>query len=249
MKNVSRNKFLLCFRPVVNMDLMLESKAVVVDRSQKHQALKYDGVKNKEDMKPSTTKSSVSDTEKSITIHRTGKKRFSQAIKAVVFEIFLAKMVRDRKGNDQGSYSSKHHFPISSHPKLLDTSVGKSVNTGLAISRSNSVSSISSTSSSSSAPHPTQLQNTNTNHKQPKRKAKQERTYRSSISNTAILSLFISLALTIFCGKICAILFTSIWLYFLHHQRPTAAVGNLENNKRSPERSKEITKGHNLWAT
>ena len=89
MKNVSRNKFLLCFRPVVDMDLMLESKAVVVDRSQNHQALPYVDVKNKENMKPPTTKSSVSDTEKSITIHRTGKKTFSQVIKAVVFEILL----------------------------------------------------------------------------------------------------------------------------------------------------------------
>lgn len=92
MKNVSRNKFFKCFRPVVNMDhLMLDSKAVLVDRSQKHQALKYVGVKEeKEDiMKPSTStnKSSVSDAEESH--HRAGKKRFSQVIKAVFFEILL----------------------------------------------------------------------------------------------------------------------------------------------------------------
>ena len=89
MKNVSRNKFLLCFRPVVDMDLMLESKAVVDDRSQNQKALTNVGVKNKEDMKPSKTKSSVSDTKNSIMIHRPGKKTFCQIIKAVVFEIIL----------------------------------------------------------------------------------------------------------------------------------------------------------------
>ncbi|XVE92848.1 hypothetical protein REPUB_Repub01dG0138500 [Reevesia pubescens] len=134
MKNVSGTKFLLCFRPVVDMDLMLESKAVVVDGSQNHQALTHVGVKNKEDMKPSTTKSSVSDKENTITIHRPGKKTVSQVIKAVVFEILLAKRVRDRKGIDQGLYSTNHNFPLSSRDKLLDldTIVGKSVNKVLA---------------------------------------------------------------------------------------------------------------------
>ncbi|XWS63346.1 hypothetical protein CRYUN_Cryun06bG0087500 [Craigia yunnanensis] len=139
------------------MDLILESKAVVVDRSQNYQVLTYVGVKNKEDMKPSTTKSAVSDSEKLIMIHRTGKKTFSQVIKAVVFEILLAKRVRDRKGIGQGSYSSNHNFPLSSHDKLLDTSVDKSVKKVRANCKSNSVSSMPSCSSSSySSPNSTQ---------------------------------------------------------------------------------------------
>ncbi|XWS68558.1 hypothetical protein CRYUN_Cryun04dG0100300 [Craigia yunnanensis] len=244
MKNVSRNKFLLCFRPVVDMDLMPESKAVVADRSQNHQALTYVGVENKENMKPPTTKSSVSDTEKLITIHRTGKKTFSQVIKAVVFEILLAKRVRDRKDIDQGSYSSKHNFPLSSHDKLLDTRVDESVNKVLAISKSSSVSSISCSSSSYSSPNSTQkpkrqqLQNSNTyrNHQEREMNPKQERMYRVSSSNSATLLLLISLAVTIFWGKICAILFTSIWLYFLPHQQPIRVIGNLGNINRSPEK-------------
>ncbi|XVE49813.1 hypothetical protein DITRI_Ditri01bG0111700 [Diplodiscus trichospermus] len=228
MKNLSRNKFLLCFRPVVDMDLMLESEAVVRDRSQNHQALTYVGVKNKEDLKLSTANSSVSDTEKSITIHRSGKKTFSQVVKAAVFEIFLAKRVRDSKGIDQGSYASKHNFPLTSHDKLFDTtSVGKSK--VLTISKSNSVSSISSCSSSSHT-------NTYINHQNRETKPKQGRVDRGLSSNSAILLLLLSLAVTIFWGKICAILFASISLYFLSHQQPTGVTGNLENIKTSPEK-------------
>ncbi|KAK6241609.1 hypothetical protein SCA6_006998 [Theobroma cacao] len=251
MKNVSRNKFLLCFRPVVDMDVMLESKAVVVDRSQ-NQASTYVGVKNKEDIKPSMTKSSVSDTENSIVILRPGKKTFSQVIKAVVFEIILVKRVLDRKVIHQGSYSSKHSFPLSSRDKLLDASLGKSVNKVLAgkenrdtISKSNSASSVSScsSSSSSSSPNSTQnqkrqkLQNKNTysNHRESEMNPKHEQIDRGSSSNSAIFLLLASLAVTIFWGKICAIFFTSMWLYFLPHQQPADVIGNLENMKRIPE--------------
>ncbi|XWS39528.1 hypothetical protein CRYUN_Cryun18bG0063300 [Craigia yunnanensis] len=248
MKNVSRNKFLLCFRPVVDMDLMLESKAVVVDRSQNHQALTYVGVKNKEDMRPSTTKSSVSDTKNSIMIHRSGKKTFSQVIKAVVFKSILAKRVRDRKGIDQESYSPKHNFPLNSRDELLDTSFDKSVSKVLAgkgiqytISQSYSVSSRSSSPSSPSSTQKAKRQqlqnncNTYRNHQEGEMKPKQG-IDRGSSSNSAIILLLISLAVTIFWGKFCAILCTSIWLYFLPHQQPVGVTGNLENIKRSPEK-------------
>ncbi|XP_022749078.1 uncharacterized protein LOC111298616 [Durio zibethinus] len=259
MKNVPRNKFLLCFRPVADMDLMLESNALVVDRSQNHQALTYVGVNKKEDMKPSATQSSVSDTKDSIRIHRPGKKTFSQVIKAVVFEIVLDRRVRRRKGIDQESYSSKHNFPLSSRDKLLDSSFDESVNKVSAgkgtVCRSNSVSSgsscSSSSSSSSSSPNSTlkakrqQLQNsynTYSNHQEDEKKTKEEGTDRGSCSNNAIFLLLISLAVTIFCGKFCAILFTSIWLYFFPQQQPTGVIGNLENNKRRPEKKSRAYK-------
>ncbi|XWS54269.1 hypothetical protein CRYUN_Cryun10bG0076300 [Craigia yunnanensis] len=273
MRNITRNKFLLCFRPVVDMDLMLESKAAVDDRSQNHQALTYVGVKNKEDMKPSTAKSSVSDTQNSIMINRPGKKIFCQVIKAVVFKIILVKRVQDRKGIDQESYSSKHNFPLSSRGKLLDTSFDKSVNKVLAgkgiqdtISDSNSVSSrsscspssLSSSSNSTQKAKRQQLQNncnTYSNHQEGEMKPKQEGINRGSSSNSAIFLLLISLAVTIFWGKFCAILFTSIWLYFLPHQQPTGVTGNLENIKRSQEKKsrdykkKFIVKGYSKGTT
>lgn len=58
----------------------------------------------------------------------------------------------------------------------------------------------------------------------------------NSSCNRAILLLLISLAATIFCGKIVAILITSICLYFLPRQQHPIGVGeNLGNIERSPE--------------
>ncbi|KAB2042386.1 hypothetical protein ES319_D02G212700v1 [Gossypium barbadense] len=226
MKNVSRNKFLLCFRPVVDMDLMLDPKAVVVDPSQNRRALTYLTVKNKADiMKPSATQSSssssVSDTENSIMVHRPGKKRFSHVIKAVVFEILLAKRVKDRKG-----------IPLSSHGKLLDTSADESVNKVPAAEGVQST-----VSKPNSVPNSTQK---TSKHQEPEMKPKQEgiqKSCSSSSSSNAIFMLVISLAVTIFWGKICAILLTSIWLYFLpHHQQPAGVFENLESITKSSEK-------------
>ena len=137
---------------------------------------------------------------------------------------------------------------------LLDSSFDKSVNKVLAgkgiqgtISQSYSVSSRSSCSSSSSPSSPNskqkakrqQLQNncnTYRNHQEGEMKRKQEGIDRGSSSNSAIILLLVSLAVTIFWGKFCAILFTSICLYFLPHQLPVGVTGNLENIKRSPEK-------------
>ncbi|KAA3482695.1 CDK5 and ABL1 enzyme substrate 2-like [Gossypium australe] len=224
MKNVSRNKFLLCFRPVVDMDLMLDPKAVVVGPSQNRRALTYLTVKNKADiLKPSTPQSSSSDTENSIMVHRPGKKRFSHVIKAVVFEILLAKRVKDRKD-----------IPLSSHGKLLDASADESVNK---VSAAEGVQ--GTVSKPNSVPNSTQK---TSKHQEPEMKPKQEGIQKScssssSSSSNAIFMLVISLAVTIFWGKICAILLTSIWLYFLpHHQQPAGVIENLESITKSSEK-------------
>lgn len=94
MKTVSRNKFLLCFRPVVDVDdLVLNSKSGV-DHSKK-QALRYVGMEKKENMKNSASSSllldsgcSTSSSENSVILH-SPKKRFSRVIKAVLFETIM----------------------------------------------------------------------------------------------------------------------------------------------------------------
>ncbi|XP_039054597.1 uncharacterized protein At5g23160-like [Hibiscus syriacus] len=217
MKTVSRNKFLVCFRPV--MDSMLDSEPVVVDRSRNHRVLTY--------TKPSTTPSSVPDTENSIMVHRPGKKTFSHVVKAVVFEILLAKRVKDRKGIDRGSYSSKHNFPVNSHDKMLDTSAGTE---GIreTISESNSV--------PNSTPETSK-------HQEREVKEKQEGIQRGWSSSNAVFWVVISLAMTIFWGKIYAILSASIWLYFLPRlQQPAGEIENLNSIKRSSEEKSEDDK-------
>ncbi|KAH1120436.1 hypothetical protein J1N35_003596 [Gossypium stocksii] len=206
MKNLSRNKFLLCFRPVVDMDIMrLEPKpaAAVVN----HPAFTcVAGAQSKEDFsKPSTANSSVSDEEKSIAVHSGGKKTLSKVIKAVVFETVLAHRIRDRNRNN----GSKNRVLAG---KLIQSTT----------SSSSSSASSSSSSSSSSPLTPNTIQKTETKHQQSgcnESKPKQERIDKGfSCSKNRAMSVFlICLAMTIFWGKLVAIILTSIWLYFLHH--------------------------------
>ncbi|CAK7349978.1 unnamed protein product [Dovyalis caffra] len=110
MKNVSRNKFLLCFKPVVDMDQLLldHSKVGLVDRS-KNQTLKHLGREKKEDMKRLVSNSSLLSHDKnrcstifsspeSSLILQSPKKNLSRVIKAVFFETIMSKRVRDGKG-------------------------------------------------------------------------------------------------------------------------------------------------------
>uniref|UniRef100_A0A2P2J137 Uncharacterized protein n=1 Tax=Rhizophora mucronata TaxID=61149 RepID=A0A2P2J137_RHIMU len=88
MKNASRNKFLLCFKPVVDMDqLVLEPKGDIV-RS-KNQALECASMDRKEIFRRSMSNSSLSDfsTTNSGLILQSAKKNISQVIiEAVWFQ-------------------------------------------------------------------------------------------------------------------------------------------------------------------
>jgi len=104
MKNVSRNKSLLCFKPVVNVDQLLldHSKVGVVDHSN-IQALKLLGRRKKEDMKRLVSNSSflsddnrrcsaiISSSKNSLILHPP--KNFSRIIKAVFFGTILVSSI------------------------------------------------------------------------------------------------------------------------------------------------------------
>ncbi|KAH8480031.1 hypothetical protein H0E87_030306 [Populus deltoides] len=139
MKNVSRNKSLLCFKPVVNVDqLLLDHSKVGVVVHSNIQALKLLGRRKKEDMKRLVSNSSflsddnrrcsaiISSSKNSLILHHP-KKNFSRIIKAVFFETILSKRVRDRKGSQCQDHSngSKHissSSPMNSKRTLDDTS-------------------------------------------------------------------------------------------------------------------------------
>ncbi|KAK8706540.1 hypothetical protein V6N13_050101 [Hibiscus sabdariffa] len=235
MKNVSRNKFLLCFRPVVDMDLMLESKAAaVVNRPRNpYHALRYVdvGVETNEDSKPLSTIPN-SDTRNSIMIR---KKSFSQAIKAVFFETILAKRVRDRKNIDESENRVSPYSSWSSPPP----------------------------------PTPILMQESGEEHQQSdcndgkldeegEMKKKQEGNDQGcSCSNNGIYFLLTCLAMTIFWGKLWAIIFSSsTWLYFLvkllrqQQEEASGVDGNVETIKASPangfERSREAEQRENI---
>jgi hypothetical protein len=108
MKNVSRNKFLLCFKPVVDMDQLVlnHSKVGVVDHST-DKSLKHLSREKKErdHMKRLVPNSSllsedndtcsaiISSSENSLILH-SSKKNLSRVIKAVFFETILVSSSR-----------------------------------------------------------------------------------------------------------------------------------------------------------
>ena len=88
MRNVSKNRFLTCFRPVVDIDDMLEPKAAVVDDSASCRFACIP-VADKHDAKNSTTKATLSDqdmlAQNWIVVPRPQKRTFSKIIKADLF--------------------------------------------------------------------------------------------------------------------------------------------------------------------
>ncbi|KAJ1394474.1 hypothetical protein SESBI_34176 [Sesbania bispinosa] len=81
MKNVSKNKFLTCFRPVVDIDAMLDSGAAV-DRSDKQNRV----------------------------VRQPPKRTFSKVIKAVVFETILNSKTRNKNRYGQSCFGSKRCY-------------------------------------------------------------------------------------------------------------------------------------------
>jgi len=90
MRNVSKNKwFLTCFRPVVDIDDMLEPRAVV-DHSA-NRRFTCIPVADKHDTKDSVTKTTFSEQEFAqnwVVVPHPQKRKFSKVIKAVVLFIY-----------------------------------------------------------------------------------------------------------------------------------------------------------------
>ena len=107
MKNVSRNKFLLCFKPVVDMDqLVLDRSKVGVGDHSARQAVKHlpREKKKMDHMKRLVPNSSllsddnydteiISSSENSLVLH-SSKKNLSRVIKTVFFETLLVSIQR-----------------------------------------------------------------------------------------------------------------------------------------------------------
>ncbi|KAL0001807.1 hypothetical protein SO802_015588 [Lithocarpus litseifolius] len=154
MKSVSRNRFLLCFRPVVDMEGVLQAKSLV--DSSASQGLPFFSVENKDETKVSMSP----------------KRTFSRVVKAVMFGTILNKRVRDRKG------------PISE-------SKNSSIITKETCSKNQEL----------------------------EEKPEKVDMLGCSSFNSGIYLLVISLIITILLGKLCAIIFTSILVYFVPRQR------------------------------
>ncbi|CAB4274324.1 unnamed protein product [Prunus armeniaca] len=222
MKNVPKPKpkFLHCFRPVVDMDMVLESKGVRIVEKKEN--------KNKNSL---STKTMSLDRGCSVKSENTKmppppNRTFSRAIKAVVFETILAKRARDRKGYRQDSFGSKS-FSVKSEASLNfgsdELMKVEETKPNLETLHSSSPSSLSpsSISRSSSISESKRLpKNLSDSTKQSKKNqqdpaVKSRNTQMSSSDfNSGVYFLLISLAITVFWGRVFAILVASTWLYF-----------------------------------
>lgn len=94
MKNVSKNKFLTCFRPVVDIDHdMLESEAISDHRSStcKHIADKHDTTNSSTKSKFLSKK--CSKLTQNQVVHQPPKNTLAKVIKVVVFETILVSLL------------------------------------------------------------------------------------------------------------------------------------------------------------
>ncbi|KAK7312758.1 hypothetical protein VNO77_36861 [Canavalia gladiata] len=189
MRNFSKSKFLLCFRPVVHIDAMLESK-VAAHRSHSCRFSCIPASDNHDMVKNSETKS--------IYFHQVSPKRtISRVIKAVFFETILNRRTRHKNGYRHGSYGSEQRY--------LKYTENKSPQSPMSTSSSNGSASPSSCS---------QWKNMSKYYSNEKQKQVVEEKQKK-LEWYGIYLILISLALTVFWGKVFGIILTSIWLYLL----------------------------------
>ncbi|OAY35261.1 uncharacterized protein LOC110627544 [Manihot esculenta] len=258
MKDVSKNKFMLCFRPVVNVDEVVPgSKAD--DKCSNDQPLACVGVDKGKNVKEHLKSNSLildyrfsKCSGNSLIIHSARKTSFFQSFKSIFFLYSLPKRVRDGKGLTPDSDGSKLDSSSSKSTKSLETSDGDSVDMNNAqVMKTKLVSSCTSSSSkfsrgacltSTSEPNNllTSLSKTTDNSRSNK-----ERKSRSKTKGSFVIYLMLfSLAVTVFWGKVCAILFTSISLYIMQYVsdniRPSENATSLPKRRECKEYKKRI---------
>ncbi|KAJ8749337.1 hypothetical protein K2173_018821 [Erythroxylum novogranatense] len=227
MKNASKSKLFLCFRPAVEMDQL------VLDNKEARHRRSCVSVK-KQETKPCGSNSSQSDhcmasteSQNSPTLVST-KKSVSQVIRAVWLDAKLFNQIRYGKGVPQDyfkgsktssstkSKESSDTFKDYSSTKVLNT-YGRKWNSGFRYS-SSSISPPRSSSVSEPSHQEQEAESRNQKKIQSQKDQKRLPITQKSVDNSGIYLLLVSLMVTIFCGKLCAILFTSIWLYSLPRQ-------------------------------
>ncbi|TXG55282.1 hypothetical protein EZV62_020538 [Acer yangbiense] len=223
--NVSRsnsNRFLVCFKPVVDMDqLVLESKSsVVIDHhgSKSQRRLPFNCIN------PENSSENVKKSEKSMMVRCPSNRTLSKVIKAVLFETILAKRVRVRKSERksltlQDSYHHQSSKRRHTH-KSLDSSdhyVIQQIKSNPVLSSQSSVNSSSSSSCCSISEPKKQNQNCKKldNNNNMGGGVTTAGTGSWSFSCVMTLLLIIILTVTCLCGRVSAIFCTTVCLYYL----------------------------------
>ncbi|KAK7257491.1 hypothetical protein RIF29_31510 [Crotalaria pallida] len=186
MRNVSRSKFLVCFRPVVDIDDMLESRVV-----NKHEK------KKSSDTKSLFFKQVPSKISESWIMQEPPKRTLSRVIKAVVFQTMLKRRTRHKNRPSHDSFESKHSYDSEDSQSLSSSSPSHSL--------------ASSCSSPSESKSPTKHYST--------KEKQNESDYEGLVNKqknfecNGIYLILLSLAFTVFFGKLFGIMLTSMLLY------------------------------------
>ncbi|KAG6657890.1 hypothetical protein CIPAW_04G121600 [Carya illinoinensis] len=189
MNSVSRNRFLLCFRPVVDMEVVLESKGIV-DRS----ACK----------------------EKTIKEMLTPKRTFSRVLQSVICEAILVHSLHDLQYHDLFTYRLRElvtgkfvvKIPVNRSTIVLSQGTPKVVTI------------LGSTSEEDKSPRALpgitkQVDCSNDQDIVEKPKEEVDNMGTRCSFESGICLLVISLMITILWGRLFAIFFMLIWLYFM----------------------------------
>ncbi|KAK3184267.1 hypothetical protein Dsin_031553 [Dipteronia sinensis] len=243
-RNNSSNKFLVCFKPVVDMDrLVLESKSsVVIDhhgsRSQRRSSCNC--------INPENRSENVKKSEKSMMVRCPWNKTMSKVIKAVLFETILAKRVRDRKSERKSLtlQDSYHHHQSSKRSFSNSRHTHKSLNSSdhyVQQIKSNPVlSSQSSSSSSCCSISEPKKQNLNCkkldNNNNMGGGGTTGGTGSWSFSCVMTLLLIIIVTVTCICGRVSAIFCTTVCLYYLPRRSKCRRLLLLPENEAMIER-------------
>ncbi|KAI4334046.1 hypothetical protein L6164_018784 [Bauhinia variegata] len=202
MRSISKNKALLCFRPVVDIDVMLEPKSAA-DRPPSRRFSCFP-VEEKNGMKVSETKTifldkgSIQKLSENSIANPPPKRTLSRVIKAVIFEMIL-----NRRANQKNRYLGNSYGTKRSYSTNTETSSTGSTCLSEATESRNLPKS-----------YATGAKRTESSYQAPIEKQK-------NWDCTGIYLLVISLAVTILWGKILGIIITSIWLCF--QSRPAAS--------------------------
>ncbi|XP_061356777.1 uncharacterized protein LOC133301169 [Gastrolobium bilobum] len=208
MRSFSKNKFLFCFRPVVDIDTMLESKVAThtstnrgfpcIPVSDKHEMMKISPSKSvfSHRLSPKFSYSSI--------MQHPPKRTICRVIKAVVFDTILNRRTRHKSRHSNDSFGSKHSYSSYTETKTPQSPLSTSSSHG---SSSSSSSSQVSQSKNVSMYYSTREKQRDGNRGGSQEKQKQFECY-------GIYLVLISLLFTVFWGKLFGIVLTSILLYF-----------------------------------
>ncbi|XP_022635999.1 uncharacterized protein LOC111241601 [Vigna radiata var. radiata] len=204
MRNVSKKKFLTCFRPVHDTDAMLQPRAVV-DRSSSRRFACIP-VADEHNAGSSATKSTFSEQElPQKVVPHPPKPTFSKEIKAMLIETVLNTKARKKNLDSQTCFGSKRGFSVYTESSstgdvkqvFVDSKIEK-------IKPSEWSSTISSSNSAvSESKNISEIESSN-------EKVENEKKFEC----VGIFWVFVSLVVTVFWGKVNVIIWTSLLLCF-----------------------------------